>query len=144
MAKGKKNKTDDVDDLLADLDNEMSDEVEDLLDSLDDAGAPAWVPEEEGEGVQGKVTSISYQDDEFEKDPELAKNAVPVVTLELKDGEKVRVIGFSSVLRREIKEQEPERGDTMAVKYFGERELTKGKYAGKPYKLFRVAVRKAR
>lgn len=133
-----------ADDLLADLDAEMNDEVVDLLDGLDDAGAPAWVPDEAGEGVQGKVTSVAYQNDDYEDDPIKAKDAVPVVTIELADGDKVRVIGFSSVLRREIVDANPEPGDTFAVKYFGERTLTKGKYAGKPYKLFKAAARKAR
>lgn len=128
-----------ADDLLDALDSEMDDEVADLLDTLDDAGAPAWVPEEEGEGIQGKVTSVSEQDDEFNPGEK-----VPVVTVELADGEKVRVIGFSSVLRRELSDADPEIGDTLAVKYFGERELTKGKYAGRPYKLYRVAVRRGK
>jgi hypothetical protein len=127
-----------ADDLLAELDAENSGEVVDLLDTLTDAGAPAWVPDEAGEGVQGKVTSVSDQADEYNEG-----QRVPIVTIEMSDGEKVRVIGFSSVLRREIADANPEPGDTFAVKYFGERELTKGKFAGKPYKLFRVAVKKA-
>lgn len=129
----------DADDLLDALDNDMNDEVADLLDTLNDAGAPAWVPEDEGEGIQGKVTSVSDQDDEFNPGEK-----VPVVTVELGDGEKVRVIGFSSVLRREILDADPQVGDTFAVKYFGERELTKGKFKGRPYKLYKAAVRRAR
>lgn len=127
-----------ADDLLAELlDADNSGEVVDLLDTLTDAGAPAWVPDEEGEGVQGTVTSVSEQKDEYNDD-----QMVPIVTIEMADGEKVRVIGFSSVLRREINENNPQPGDTFAVKYFGEKELKKGKFAGRPYKLFRVAVRK--
>lgn len=129
----------DADDLLDALDNDMNDEVADLLDTLNDAGAPAWVPEDEGEGIQGKVTSVSDQDDEFNPGEK-----VPVVTVELGDGEKVRVIGFSSVLRREILDADPQVGDTFAVKYFGERELTKGKFKGRPYKLYKAAVRRGR
>lgn len=130
------------DDLLSGLDDELGDDVVDLLDTLDDAGAPAWVPEDEGEGIQGTVTSVAEQDDEYN-----AGEKVPVVTVEVagEDGpEKLRVIGFSSVLRREIHDANPEVGDTFAVKYFGERELTKGKFKGKPYKLYKAAVRKAR
>lgn len=132
-------KKNDVDDLLDSLDSDMDADVVDLLDTLNDAGAPAWVPDEAGEGVQGTVTSVSEQDDEYNPGEK-----VPVVTVEMSDGEKVRVIGFSSVLRREIQESNPEVGDTFAVKYFGERELTKGKFKGRPYKLYKAAVRKAR
>lgn len=132
-------KKNEADDLLDALDNDMDDDVADLLDTLDDAGAPAWVPDEAGEGVQGTVTSVSDQDDEYNPGEK-----VPVVTIELKDGEKVRVIGFASVLRREIVDADPQPGDTFAVKYFGEKELTKGKFAGRPYKLYKAAVRRAK
>ncbi|MGH7485824.1 MAG: hypothetical protein ACREMY_09525, partial [bacterium] len=63
------------DDLLDALGDDMDDEIGDLLDSLNDAGAPAWVPDEEGEGVQGVVTSVSEQDDEYNPGEK-----VPVVT----------------------------------------------------------------
>jgi hypothetical protein len=127
-------------DLLDSLSDDVTGtEVVDLLGTMTDAGAPAWVPEDAGEGVQGIVTAVEEQPDEFKPG-----ETVPVVTLQLADGESVRVIGFSSVLRREILNHNPERGDTMAVKYFGERELTKGPYKGRPYKLFKVAVAKAK
>lgn len=132
-------KNDATDDLLDSLNTDLDTEVADLLDTLNDAGAPAWVPDEAGEGVQGIVTSVSDQEDEFNPGEK-----VPVVTIEMADGEKVRVIGFGSVLRREIADADAQPGDTFAVKYFGEREILKGRWAGKNYKLYKVAVRRAK
>ena len=66
------------------------------------------------------------------------------MTIKDKDGASHRIIGFATVLRREIREADPKPGDTLAVKFFGEKTLTKGAYAGRPYKHFKVAVRKAR
>jgi len=127
-------------DLLDSLsDDTAGTEVVDLLGTMTDAGAPAWVPEDEGEGIQGTLTAKETQPDEFKPGDE-----VPVWTVRLADGDAVRVIGFSSVLRREMDNSQANIGDTVAVKYFGERELTKGPYKGRPYKLFKVAVAKAK
>lgn len=125
-------------DLLAGITEDGNEAVVDLLAEIDDTGAPAWVPEEKGDGVQGVVVFVDEQPDEY-KDGE----TVPVLTLKVSDDESVRVIGFSSVLRREIRKHDPQKGDTFAVKYLGEKELKSGKFKGKPYKHYATAIRKA-
>lgn len=129
-------------DLLGQLQDNAptTDEVEDLLGGMNDEGSPAWVPEDAGEGIQGTLRAVSDQADQYGTD----EDRVPVWTIELQGGDKVRVLGFGSVLRREMNESGAEPGDTVAVKYYGEKTILKGKWAGKNYKHFGVAVRKGR
>jgi hypothetical protein len=68
---------------------------------------------------------------------------VPTVTIQTRDGDKFRVIGYGAVLKRELKDADPRVGDRIAVKYFGEKPIKKGRFAGKPYKHFGVVVRRA-
>jgi hypothetical protein len=127
-------------DLLDEFDNE--DEEMDLLDSIDESdSAEAWVPGTPGEGIQGRVLKVGETRSDFAKDGE--DPMVPVVTLELKDGSKVRIIGYGAVLRREILDADPQKGDLFAVKYFGMKEIKKGRWAGKEYKHFGVKTRSA-
>lgn len=128
-----------LDDLLATMDDNTggNDKPVDLLNEIDDSGAPAWVPENAGEGIQGVVVSVTSQPDDY--DP---NDTVPVVTLKTADGG-FRVIGFATVLRREIREKDPRPGDTFAVKYLGQLAIKKGANAGKPYRAYRAAIAKA-
>lgn len=106
--------------------------TDNLLDSMTDEGASAWVPEEPGEGIMGKV--ISFREDEGDY------GVYMVVTLETEDGDTHRVLGFGTVLDRELRDANPEPGDTIAIKYFGKGEVKKGKWAGKPYGKYKVRV----
>jgi hypothetical protein len=78
---------------------------------------------------------------DFAKDGE--DPMVPTVTIETQDGTKYRVIGYGAVLKRELQDANPQVGDRLAVKYFGEKPIKKGRFAGKPYKHFGVAIRRA-
>jgi len=78
---------------------------------------------------------------DFAKDGE--DPMVPTVTIQTKNGDKFRVIGYGAVLRRELLDANPQVGDKIAVKYFGERPIKKGRFAGRPYKHFGVAIRRA-
>lgn len=128
-----------VEEELDDLLDEMggTDDL-DLLDEIDEDDSEGWVPETPGEGLQGTVTRVGTTSSDFDDDP------VPTVTVETKVGEKFRIIGYGAVLKRELIDNDPQVGDLLAVKYFGEKTIKKGKYAGKPYKHYGVAVRRAR
>lgn len=125
-----------------DLMGEIGDgEDVDLLDDVVEDDAEGWVPSEAGEGVQGTVVIVSRVKSDFDV-PGTDDNMVPSVTIQQKDGTKVRVIGYGKVLREKITEDDPKPGDLYAVKYFGEKTIKNGKYAGKPYKLFNTAIRR--
>lgn len=122
------------DDLLDDIN--LDDEDFDLLDSVMEDDSEGWVPDKPGDGVQGVVIKVGETKSDFSD--ELA----PTVTIETKDGSKFRIIGYGSVLRREIQDADPNPGDIFAVKYFGEKKIKNGKWAGRDYKHFGVAVRR--
>ena len=68
---------------------------------------------------------------------------VPTVTIQTRDG-KYRVIGFGSVLKRELEDGIEagtiKVGNLMAVKYWGEKPIKKGPFAGKNYRHYSVAA----
>lgn len=125
------------DDLLDQLDDF---DVDDLLDEVVEDDSEGWVPSEPGEGISGVVVKVGETRSDFAKDGE--DPMVPTVTIQVKDGGKYRIIGYGAVLRREMMDANPKIGDLMAVKYFGERLIKKGRFAGKPYKHFGVVVRR--
>jgi hypothetical protein len=118
------------------------DEADDLLNTVQEDDAEGWVPSEPGESLTGVVVKVGETRSDFARDGE--DPMVPTVTVQTREGDKYRVIGFGAVLKREMADAHPEVGDLFAVKYFGERILKKGKFAGKKYKHFAVAVRKPR
>lgn len=116
-------------DLLDSIGNGDNGEVVDLLDGLGEGSdANAWVPTEAGQGIQGTVLAVGTTTSEYTSDP------IPVVTLETAAGDKVRVTGYQSVLRREIEEAAPQRGDLFAVKYLGRKSTKDGKREFHAYK----------
>lgn len=117
------------------------DEFDDLLDEVEEDDSEGWVPSEKGEGISGIVVKVGETRSDFAKDGE--DPMVPTVTIQTADGSKFRVIGYGAVLRRELTDAAPKVGDRMAVKYFGEKLIKKGKFAGRPYKHFGVAIRRA-
>lgn len=132
--------TGDEDDLFAELDG-----ADDLLDQVEEDDSEGWVPENAGEGISGVLVKIGRTKSDFEDDPD--KAMVPTWTIQTKDGTKWRVIGYGAVLRREMQDAEEaglEVGHLVAVKYFGEKLIKKGKFAGKPYKHYGVAHRAPR
>ena len=112
----------------------------DLLNEVEEDDSEGWVPENPGEGIQGVIIKIGETRSDFEDDP--AKAMVPVWTLQTRDGNKWRVIGYGAVLKREMQDAGAEIGDLAAIKYFGEKPIKKGRFAGNPYKHYGVAVRK--
>lgn len=115
------------------------DEADDLLNSVDEDDSEGWVPTERGESISGVVVKIGETRSDFATSEEDAM--CPTVTIQIKDGTKYRVIGFGAVLRRELADAHARVGDLMAVKYWGEKPIRKGKFAGKNYKHFSVAVK---
>jgi hypothetical protein len=114
----------------------------DLLDQVEEDDSEGWVPENPGDGIQGVIVRIGETRSDFEDDP--GKAMVPTWTLQTKDGGKWRVIGYGAVLKREMQDSGAEIGDLAAIKFFGEKPIKKGKFAGKLYKHYGVAVRKPR
>lgn len=116
------------------------DEADDLLDTVQEDDAEGWVPSEKGESLSGIVVKVGETRSDFARDGE--DPMCPTVTVQTREGDKYRVIGFGAVLKREILDADPHVGDLFAVKFWGEKLIKKGKYAGKPYKHFSVAVRR--
>jgi hypothetical protein len=117
------------------------DDFDDLLDEVEEDDSEGWVPSEVGEGVSGVVVKVGETRSDFAKDGE--DPMVPTVTIQTKDGTKWRIIGYGSVLKRELQDADPKVGDRLAVRYFGEKPIKKGRFQGKPYKHFGVAIRRA-
>lgn len=127
---------------LGDVQGEFSeDDFDDLLNQVDEDDSEGWVPTEKGEGISGTVVKIGETRSDFAKPGE--DPMVPTVTIRTADGTKWRVIGYGAVLKREMEDANPQVGDRMAVKYFGEKPVRKGPFAGKNYKHYGIAVRKA-
>jgi hypothetical protein len=141
----KANTTTPDDDLLNSMEGNSpavpDDDFTDLLDEVEEDDSEGWVPSEKGDGVQGIVVKVGETRSDFANDGE--NPMVPTVTLLTSDGTKYRVIGYGAVLKRELQDADPQVGDMLAVKYFGEKPIKKGRFAGKPYKHFGVAIRRA-
>ena len=134
---------DDVDEMFG-TDASGSDDfadVDDLLNEVEEDDSEGWVPTEKGEGIAGKLIKVGETRSDFANDGE--NPMVPTWTIETKTGDKFRVIGYGAVLKREMQDADAHVGDFVAVKYFGEKPIKKGRFAGKPYKHFGVAVRRA-
>jgi len=116
-------------------------DVDDLLNEVEEDDSEGWVPTEKGEGIAGIVVKVGETRSDFANDGE--DPMVPTVTIQTRDGDKFRVIGYGAVLKRELKDADPRVGDRIAVKYFGEKPIKKGRFAGKPYKHFGVVVKRA-
>lgn len=114
--------------------------VDDLLNTVEEDDSEGWVPSEKGEGIVGIVIKVGETRSDFANDGE--NPMVPTVTLQTRDGDKFRVIGYGAVLKRELTDADPHVGDRLAVKYFGEKPIKKGRFAGKPYKHFGVAIQR--
>lgn len=115
-------------------------DVDDLLDQVEEDDSEGWVPTEKGEGIAGIVVKVGETRSDFANDGE--NPMVPTVTIQTSSGDKFRVIGYGAVLKRELQDADPRVGDKIAVKYFGEKPIKKGRFAGKPYKHFGVVVRR--
>lgn len=116
------------------------DDADDLLNQVEEDDAEGWVPGERGEHVAGIVTKVGQTRSDFARDDE--DPMCPTVTIQTKSGDKFRVIGFGAVLKRELADADPRVGDLIAVKYWGEKIIKKGRFAGKPYKHFSVMVQR--
>jgi hypothetical protein len=122
------------------------DDFDDLLGQVEEDDSEGWVPSEKGEYVSGVVVKVGEQRSDFAKPGE--NPMVPAITVEgvagTPNGEKTqgkwRVIAYGAVLLREIEDADPQVGDRMAVKYFGEKPIKKGPFAGKNYKHYGVGV----
>jgi len=132
---------DEVDEMFDAPATGSEDDFDDLLDQVVEDDSEGWVPSEPGEGIAGIVVKVGETRSDFAKDGE--DPMCPTVTIETKNGDKFRVIGYGAVLRRELMDANPRVGDKIAVKFFGEKPLKRGRFAGKNYRHFGVAIRRA-
>jgi hypothetical protein len=141
---------DDVDELFgadapAISDDDFAD-VDDLLNEVEEDDSEGWVPTEKGEGIAGIVVKVGETRSDFANEGE--DPMCPTITLECRDPEnpgktiKWRIIGYGAVLKRELKDADPKVGDKMGVRYWGEKLIKNGRFAGKPYKHFGVVVKR--
>lgn len=113
---------------------------DDLLNGIEDDESEAWMPTEKNEGIVGKVVGIGQAKSDFAlpgQDP-----MVPVIKVEVKDGDDVRVMrvtGYAFLLRKGIEESNPAIGDTMAFKFLGKGQTKKGQ----PINKYGVAIKRA-
>jgi len=115
--------------------------AEDLLDEVDEDDAEAWNPTERGESISGVIIKVGETRSDFAKPGEDAM--VPTVTIQNREG-KFRVIGFASVLKKEMLVLRDNgklvTGNLFAAKYWGEKPVKRGAFAGKPYRHYSVAA----
>lgn len=116
------------------------DEADDLLNTVQEDDSEGWVPTEKNESVSGVVVKVGETRSDYASKGE--DPMVPTVTVLTRDGDKFRIIGFGSVLKREIIDADPHVGDIFAAKYWGVKPIKKGPYAGKMYKHYSVAVKR--
>jgi hypothetical protein len=114
-------------------------DADDLLNTVQEDDAEGWVPTEKGESLAGVVVKVGETRSDFAKPGE--DPMVPTVTVLTREGDKYRVIGFGSVLKREIEDANVQVGGLFAVKYWGEKPIKKGPFAGKNYKHYSVAFK---
>lgn len=129
----------DLDDLFEDDKPKAGagDDEDDLLDSIPEEAGEPWMPEP-GEGIQGEVI------ERFEVPDEMKENeTVPCLTLRDRDGDFWSVRGYRTILRREIRDTDPQIGDTWACRYIGPQEIKKGKFKGKDAHVYKARVRRA-
>lgn len=120
---------DDEEDLLSGLGDapaatQDEDEELDLLDAITEDQGDAWMPaddDEQPKGIQGKVISVSS----VETDQKYGGGSVPLIEIQEKDGHVWSVRGYHLVLRNQLEKADPQVGDTIAIKYLGEKENKK-------------------
>lgn len=141
MAKaGTEQSQDLVDEMFGEAGGDDLSGADDLLDEVIEDDSEGWVPDKPGEGIAGRVVKVGETRSDFASGDE--DSMCPTVTILTSGGDKLRVIGYPAVLKREIKDANPEVGDLMAVKYFGEKPIKNGRFKGKMYKHFGVIVKK--
>lgn len=96
--------------------------------------AATWAPTEPGATISGVVL----------RQGEVHTNLGPVSYVDLWQGGtgRVRVMAYSGQLRAKLADAAAQIGDRLQIWFDGERELTSGRFAGKPYKAFSVNVQR--
>ena len=103
----------------------MTDETEKFAD----AEYPhTWRPDQgDPPRIKGKIVSVT-------RSPDFGWGPFPIITLETSEGQQ-SVFCMHSVLRRELAERQPQRGDEIEIVYLG---MKQPKGNGKPYHSYQV------
>lgn len=135
-------------DLLAGMADESTvdddDSDYDLLSDLQEENGTAWMPwdeEDQPDGVQGRVVYIGT----IEADAKYGGGDKPYIEVQDRSDPDLvwGIRGYATVLNNQLTREIDKGlavGDTLAVKYFGEKDNRKG---DNTYKNFRVVVKKA-
>jgi hypothetical protein len=131
---------------------------EDLLDSVVEDNSEGWKPEAAGDAIVGTVVARGVTKSQYPEDG-IPNPERPTVSLKCRvmDANGVpkfddkgepeymvwRVIGFSKILRSHIEEDDPQPGDTWAVKYFGQKSIRTGPFKGKLAHSYGTNIRRA-
>lgn len=113
--------------LLEDLRNAAGDEA----GGEDRAYAPAWRPENAGDGLEGVVVSVDRRSHDNHPD------GYPIITVRTANGEDYSIHGMSFVLKEELTKRGLRPGDELAVIYDGK----KTSNSGRQFHSYRVASR---
>jgi hypothetical protein len=121
--------------------DELFGDADDLLGHVEEDDSEGWNPSEKGEGIAGVIIKIGETRSDFAKPGE--NPMVPTVTIQNREG-KFRIIGFGSVLKREMEDLieggKIKVGNILAAKYWGEKPIKRGPFAGKNYKHYSVVA----
>jgi hypothetical protein len=98
-----------------------------------------WFPANEGDRVTGVILRMGEEPSVFA--PEQT-STVKVVDLWQGGRNRVRITAYGSMLTAALSRAEPEVGDTLTVIYDGEKTIESGRFAGRPYRAFRVEIQR--
>jgi hypothetical protein len=86
--------------------------------------------------VTGVILRMGHVPSQFSTQP------VPFVDLWIGGVERVRITQYGSSLANAIKATEPQIGDTLTVRFEGEREVESGKFKGLAYKAYSATIQR--
>lgn len=96
-----------------------------------------WGPPQDlepGAEVTGVILRMGTVSSRFSTEP------VPFVDLWIGGVERVRITQFGLPMRTAIAATEPQIGDTLTVRFEGERAIESGRYEGKTYKAYSATI----
>lgn len=93
--------------------------------------AEPWIPETPGEHIFGEVEEVSTREGDY--------GEYSVVTLLTADGSVRSIAGFGTVLKGKLAELDPQPGDSLGVKFVGEKTAKNQK----EYKDWTVVIQRA-
>lgn len=107
--------------------------------ALTEGKPKTWWPKEAGESRTGVILRMGSVESDFAP---MGERGVPFIDLWQGGYTRLRIVAYSSLLKHVLAEVEPQIGDTLSVTFEGEKLLEQGRFAGRPYKTFRVEIQR--